>query len=354
MEKPNKPWRPTGNLKVLAWETTGACPLACLHCRASAVCQREKDELSTAEVKQMLASAAKLGNAIILFSGGEPLLRNDLEEIATEAIKLGHKPVVSCNDGRLLTNERLDSLKQAGIAHFSFSMHSCSEKDHDEFVRTPNAYKNALLAFSKIKEKGMSFQINTTILPSNYKRLEELKNWVVSCGAAAWHLFFIVPMGRAAKTGSSIQISNKETDEVLRYIAENSDNWEIPIKVTCAPQYSRIRAELAAKGKIKPIQPHASRSCMAGGGFLFVSRKGEVKPCGYFDLSVGSIREKPLDEIYNESPTLVSLRNSDKLEGKCGSCPFKLMCGGCRARTYANTGNLLGEDSSCEYRFARQ
>ncbi len=354
METHKMSFKPSGALKVLAWETTGACPLACLHCRASAVCEREKDELTTNEAKQMLASAAKLGNAIIIFSGGEPLLRDDLEEIAIEAVKLGHKPVVSCNDGRLLTDERLDSLKQSGISHFSFSIHSSSKEDHDSFVRTKDAYNNALEAFKRIKQHNMSFQINTTILPSNYRIIDDLKDWVISLGASAWHLFFIVPMGRAAETGSSIQISPEETDKVLRYVAENSDNWGIQVKVTCAPQYSRIRAELASQGKIKKIPPHLSRSCMAGGGFLFVSRKGDVKPCGYFELSVGNIREKSLENIYNSSPVLVAMRNSDSLEGKCGECPFKRMCGGCRARSYAITGNYLASDDSCTYRYTKK
>lgn len=349
MNNSKSQWRPSGALKVLAWETTGACPLACLHCRASAICEREKDELTTDEANKMLESAAHLGNAIIIFSGGEPLLRSDLEEIASKAVKLGHKPVVSCNDGRLLTDDRLDSLKSAGIKHFSFSMHSNIKSEHDEFVRTDGAYDNALKAFERIKNHGMSFQINTTILPSNYSKLEELRKWVISIGASAWHLFFIVPMGRAAETGSSILISPSDTDKVLHYIAENSDNWEIPVKVTCAPQYSRIRAELASQGKIKTVSPHSSKSCMAGSGFIFVSRKGDVKPCGYFELSVGNIREKPLDIIYNESTILASLREPQNLEGKCGICPFKRMCGGCRARTYAVTGNYLSGDESCNY-----
>lgn len=340
------------SLRVLAWETTRACTLACPHCRASAVTQRNDEELSVDEAYSMLESAAKIGPAIIILSGGEPLLRNDLELIAKRAVELGHHPVVSCNDGSLLTDERLCSLRESGITHFSFSMHSENEAVHDEFVKVKGAFKNALLAFDRIKKHGMSFQINTTILPTNHNRIEEFKDWVVSLNASAWHLFFIVPMGRAAETGSGILISPDETEAVLNYVAQNSDNWQIPVKVTCAPQYSRIRAELAAANKITPQKGHhrhqSARSCMAGNGFVFVSYKGDVKPCGYFDLMVGNIRETPLDKIYTQNEILKNMRTPEKLEGICKDCNYNKICGGCRARSYAVTGNYMAGDTTCK------
>jgi radical SAM protein with 4Fe4S-binding SPASM domain len=341
-------------LRVLAWESTRACTLACPHCRASAVVNRDDDELSTQEAIAMLESAAQLGSAIIILSGGEPLLRDDLEIIAKKALELGHRPVVSCNDGSLLTDERLASLKEAGIRHFSFSMHSEKAQEHDDFVRVAGTYKQALAAFQRIKNHGMSFQINTTILPSNFDRLEEFKNWVVGLGASAWHLFFIVPMGRAAETGGAILIGAEETEQVLRYVALNSDDWEIPVKVTCAPQYSRIRAELLRAGELRPGgggARHPSRSCMAGAGFVFVSYRGEVKPCGYFSLVVGNVRERSLADIYENSPILEDMRTPEKLEGICDGCPYNRICGGCRARSYAETGNYMAGDTLCQRDF---
>lgn len=330
-------------LRVLAWETTRACPLACPHCRAAAVDHRDPGELTTAEAIEMLASAAEIGPAIVILSGGEPLLREDLEEIAVAAVKQGHRPVVSCNDGRLLTDERLTSLAAAGIRHFSFSMHSELEADHDNFVRVNGAFKEALLAFARIKAHGLSFQINTTILPTNSQRLEQIKNWVVSLGASAWHLFFIVPTGRAAQGGSEVDLSQKEIEKVLHYVASESDNWPLPVKVTCAPQYAQIRAAL---GKDPGSR---GRSCMAGSGFVFISWKGEVKPCGYFDLVVGNIREKTLSSIYRDSSELKDMRTPEKLTGVCGVCRFNKVCGGCRARAYAVHGSFLAEDPNCNY-----
>ena len=330
-------------LRVLAWETTKACPLACPHCRASAVEKRDPDELSTEEGYRMLESAAEAGKSIIILSGGEPLLRQDLELLVAKAVELGHRPVVSCNDGSLLTDERIKSLSKAGVKHFSFSMHSEIEKNHDIFVRKAGAYKNALQAFQRIKDNGLTFQINTTVLPSNYKNLDNIMEWAVSLGASAWHLFFVVPTGRASEGGSEVTLSKEETNKVLEHISDLADQNRIPIKVTCAPQYSQIRA---SKGK-----PSGSRgrSCMAGNGYIFVSWKGDVKPCGYFDLTVGNVREKPLAEIYKNSKLLVDMREQTKLNGTCGQCKFKTICGGCRARAFAVNKDYMSTDPNCKF-----
>ncbi|MFZ5951738.1 MAG: radical SAM protein [Candidatus Rifleibacteriota bacterium] len=332
-----------GPLRVLAWESTRACTLACPHCRAAAVDCRDPEELNTNEVFSMLEGAAKIGPALIILSGGEPLLRQDLEQIAARAIELGHRPVVSCNDGRLLDEQRIRSLAAAGIRHFSFSMHSSDRAAHDEFVRVPGTYDEALRAFSRIRENGLSFQINTTILPTNADRLPELKDWVLGLKASSWHLFFIVPTGRASSNSDEIKLSQGQIDNVLRYVAAESDDWGIPVKVTCAPQYARIRMEM---GKDPGSR---GRSCMAGSGFAFVSYRGEVKPCGYFDLIVGNIREKPLDQIYLQSKELADMRTPAKFSGVCQKCRYNVVCGGCRARAYAVTGSFLAEDPNCDF-----
>lgn len=330
-------------LRVLAWESTRACTLACPHCRASSVFTRDPNELTTLEAFSFLESAAKIGSAIIILSGGEPLLRNDLEEVAKKAIQLGHRPVVSCNDGSLLTDERIKSLASSGIKHFSFSMHSADKAEHDRFVRVKGTYNHAMAAFERIKSHGLSFQINTTVLPTNYNKIEEIKNWVVSLGASSWHLFFIVPTGRAQFESSETRLDQKQINAVLRYVAAESDDWPVPVKVTCAPQYARIRQEL---GKSTGA---GGRSCMAGRGFVFVSYTGEVKPCGYFDKVLGNIRETPLDKIYLESPELNDMRDAEKLLGACGKCRYREICGGCRARAFAVHGNYMAEDPNCDF-----
>ncbi|NLM18308.1 MAG: radical SAM protein [Candidatus Riflebacteria bacterium] len=328
-------------LRVLAWETTHACTLACPHCRAKASLEPAENELTTAEAFVMLESAALLGTKMLILSGGEPLLRKDLEEVAVKACELGIKPVVSCNDGRLLSDDRLESLKKSGINHFSFSMHSEDEEEHDKFVRVENTYNEALKAFERIKKHGMSFQINTTVLPVNYKKLESLKDWVKSLGASAWHLFFLVPMGRAEENLNETSLDKSAVNEVIKWLAHNSDNFGISTKITCAPQYAAARDALGYPAESR------GRSCMAGKGFLFVGKTGDVKPCGYFEKSCGNIRQQSLEEIYRTSEPLLRIRNPELLQGFCSKCKMKVVCGGCRARALAVNGDLMAEDPNC-------
>ncbi|MFZ2960440.1 MAG: radical SAM protein [Candidatus Ozemobacteraceae bacterium] len=364
------PLRP---LSLLAWETTRACPLSCRHCRASAVCEREPDELTTEEGKKLLSEAATLGpHVIVIMSGGEPLLRPDLEELAAAGTAAGLTVVVSGNDGEMLTEQRIASLKKAGVRRFSFSIHDESEAAHDAFTGRPGTLAAAIAAFERLKAAGMGFQINTTVLPHNQDRLDRLFERVQAWGAAAWHLFFTVPTGRALEIGGS-ELDPASTERVLHWIADAEDSGKIPMKVTCAPQYARIRAQrhvTSSHGRspdqqsghesVQPMSeakppmvhpqghPHTrGRGCMAGDGFTFVSSTGDVKPCGYFDLIAGNVRQTPFNEIYRSSPLLAKVRDIEHLTGPCGSCGFRSCCGGCRARAFARTGDPLATDESC-------
>lgn len=339
---------PTGEfrkLQLLAWETTQACSLACPHCRASACPIRPAGELTTDEGRKLLHEAARVGPGIVILSGGEPLLREDLEELAAAATENGQIPVVSTNDGAMLTAERIVSLKQAGVKRFSFSIHGPTPDIHDPFVGRPGAFAQACNAFERLKAEGVEFQINTTVMHANCEKLAEMHRYAVERGAAAWHLFFIVPMGRAAGPGSTSMLDDQGVERVLEWVARCADASPVPIKVTCAPQYARVRARLG----LKPVGH--GRGCMAGDGFAFVSSRGDVKPCGYFEKTVGNVRERPFDELYREAPLFDDLRNLELLGGRCGRCPFKRLCGGCRARALAVEKDHLAADPTCTYDF---
>jgi radical SAM protein with 4Fe4S-binding SPASM domain len=332
-------------LQLLAWETTRACPFACPHCRASAVHQPESGELSTQEGFTLLADAAKVGPGIVILSGGEPLLRPDLEAIAREGTKLGHMMVISGNDGRLLTDERIHALKDAGVRRFSFSVHSPVPAEQDHFLARPGAFEDMRQAFLRLEQAEIPFQINTTVLPGNHRRLPEMLEAVKTLRAAAWHLFFVVKTGRAIDHPAETELSDADTETVLHWAAEVFDTPGVPpMKITCAPQHSRIFAQ---KGKKLPGH---GRSCMAGDGFAFVSSFGQVKPCGYFDAIAGSIREQSFDHIYRDSVLFNRLRDLNQLTEQCGDCEFKRICGGCRARALAVSGNDMGGDPACNYR----
>jgi len=330
-------------LHLLAWETTQACSLACPHCRASACPTRPTGELTTEEGKKLLREAARVGPGIVILSGGEPLLREDLEELAAAAVANGQTPVVSTNDGAMLSLERIASLKAAGVKRFSFSIHGPTADFHDPFVGRIGAFSQACGAFKRLHEAGVEFQINTTVMHANCEKLAEMHVFAVHSRAVAWHLFFIVPMGRAAGDATGSMLDDQAVERVLEWVAGIADASPIPIKVTCAPQYARIRAKLGFR------QAGYGRGCMAGDGFAFVSSRGDVKPCGYFDRTVGNVREQAFDELYREAPLFTDLRNLDRLEGRCGGCPYKRLCGGCRARALAMEGNHMAGDPTCTF-----
>lgn len=330
-------------LHLLAWETTQACSLACPHCRASACPTRPAGELTTDEGRKLLREAARVGPGIVILSGGEPLLRDDLELLAAAAAANGQTPVVSTNDGAMLTAARIDSLKAAGVKRFSFSIHGPSADFHDPFVGRPGAFAQACEAFERLAAAGVEFQVNTTVMHANCEKLAEMHAFAVARKAVAWHLFFIVPMGRAAGNTTGAMLYDKGVEQVLEWVAKIADDSAIPIKVTCAPQYARIRARLGLR------QATHGRGCMAGDGFAFVSARGDVKPCGYFERTAGNIRETPFDTLYRESALFADLRDLDRLEGRCGDCPYKRLCGGCRARALAVEGNYMAGDPTCTF-----
>lgn len=335
--------KPSGKLVLLAWEMTRACGFACPHCRASNLPDREQGELSTEEGAKLLREAAKVGPGIIILSGGEPLIRQDLEQLAKIGTEAGHIVVVACNDGRLLTDARIKSLKESGVKRFSFSMHSHRPEVYDTFMGIKGTFQHALDAFKRLQSHGMGFQVNTTVLPNNHKDLPAILQFAKDVGAAAWHTFFVVSTGRA-EGKSGLDLTDQQTEEVLTWIANIIDEPnQIQMKVTCAPQFNRILVKMGKK------LPRAGKSCMAGDGFAFVSSHGDVKPCGYFDVIAGNVRKQPFDEIYSKSPLFLTLRDSTKLEDKCGFCEYRMVCGGCRARAYSQSGNYMSVDPSCSY-----
>lgn len=330
--------------KLLAWETTRACLFTCSHCRASAIPRPMPDELNLEEGRRLMADAAQLGPWIIILSGGEPLLRPDLEDLARAGIDNGHTVVVACNDGHLLSEDRISSLKSAGVRRFSFSMHFPQATGQDHFLGRAGAFDENVAAFARLQKAGIGFQINTTVLPANRLILPQILEKAKSWGASAWHLFFVVPIGRAGENtpeAASTFLNDQETEEVLNWVAETADEAGIPVKVTCAPHYARVRAQ-----KRKAV-PHGGAGCMAGRGFAFVSSTGEVKPCGYFDQVLGNVREQPFNRIYSESPLLQSFRQPEGLKGSCGACAYRNLCGGCRARANARHGDPLASDPAC-------
>lgn len=318
---------------IVAWESTGACNLSCSYCRASAGPAPSADELSTGEIKGLIKEIAPMG-AMLIISGGEPLLRQDVFEVARYAADSGVRVSLASN-GTLITPEIVDRILLSGISRVSISLDGASAGTNDA-TRGRGSFDLALRGIRALSGR-VEFQINMTITPSNIDELDSLLDLAEREGAAAAHIFFMVPTGR----GRGVEIIPPEIQRsLLERIA--SEERSIEIRPTCAPQYGRVLME-------KRKSHERAGGCIAGIRFVFVSRTGDVFPCGYFPVSAGSIRERSFSEIWRSSPLLNDLRER-KLKGRCGSCDYVRICGGCRARAYALTGDYLDEDPACAWR----
>lgn len=315
---------------IIAWELTAACNLSCQYCRASASHEPDQGELDTDEAKRFVESIAPRKPMLIL-SGGEPLLRPDLFQIIRLAVSLGIRVSLASN-GTLITPELAKEIADSGVSRVSISLDGADATMHD-LGRGQGSFKRSIRGIENLRGR-VDFQINFTVTQKNQSELIRIFDLAEKLGAAALHIFFLVPTGRGREEDV---ITPVRQEEMLRQIEGEMDRRTLEVQVTCAPQYARLK---------RPGHGRGSGGCLAGRRFVFVSRKGEVYPCGYLPLRVGSIREKNFIEIWENSPELQALREG-RLKGKCDRCEFSRSCGGCRARAYALTGDYLQSDPSC-------
>ena len=314
---------------IVAWEVTAACNLSCGYCRASASSQPDADELSTEEALSFLGSIAALQPMLIL-SGGEPLLRPDIFQIARHARALGMRVSLASN-GTTITPQVADEIAASGISRVSISLDGTTPEKHD-LIRGKGCFQAAMRGIENLRGK-VDFQINNTLTCKNESDVAAIFDLAQRVGARALHFFFLVATGRGREADL---ISPERQEQLLREIDRERALRPLEVRVTCAPQYARIA---------RPGRGRAG-GCLAGKNFVFVSRRGDVYPCGYFPLLVGNIREKNFIEIWENAAQLRALRERN-LKGKCGRCSYSSICGGCRARAYAKTGDFLEEDPAC-------
>ena len=339
-------------LRLLAWEVTRRCNLACLHCRAAAGSGPYPDELTTAEGKKLLEDLATMGQVVVILTGGEPLLREDIFDLTAYGNDLGHRMVMAVN-GTLLTSAIAARLKDAGIQRVSISIDGATAASHDRLRAVEGAYAGALTGIAACREAGLPFQINTTVTRANRLELPAIHALALKLGAAAHHVFVLVPTGRGELIREEL-VTPEEYEETLNWLLARQKDGELFIKPTCAPQYYRLwRQDAASRGEPITAATHGmeamTKGCLGGQGFAFVSYKGEVQPCGYLELVAGNIRETPFPQIWANSELFQQLRRVDDYHGKCCACQYRKVCGGCRARAYALTGDVLGEDPICPY-----
>ena len=357
------------------WEVTQSCDLACKHCRAAAQPIPHPDELTNAEGKALIDQIADMHIPIFVFTGGDPLKRKDLFELISYAAQKGVQVAVTPSATPLLTREAIFKMKEAGLVRLGISLDGSTPEIHDAFRGLPGAWARTIQAIEWANEAGIPIQVHSTISRHNVQDLDGLCNLFEKLAIVMWNVFFLVPVGRGQLDDL---LSGEEFEQVFSKIYELSQRANFQIKTTEAMHYRRylLQHNLEEKkvghghghpGASRPAaalayesgaptadaatrtKAWATRRVNDGKGFMFISHVGNVYPSGFLPIHAGNIRETPLADIYRNAPIFKALRDTGKLEGKCGACEFKEICGGSRARAYALTGDPLAQEPCCIY-----
>jgi len=345
---------------VIAWEVTYACAYACVHCRADAQHQRHPEELSTGEARGLIDRLAEFGHPILIFTGGDPMMRPDLEELIAYATKKGLRCSLTPTATALPTAERLQSVQEAGIRRIALSLDSSDPEVHDDFRKVKGSWKRTMNILRNAQEVGLSVQVNTTVTTFNIDTLQEMVPFIEEVEAVQWSVFFMVPTGRAEVKW---MISPEQHERTFHWLYDLSQQAPFDIKGTAAPMYRRVaiqrrREEVGQDQEVtfqgagfqyddglnRPI-----RGVNDGNGFLFISHKGEIMPSGFLPLSAGNVKTDDVVEVYRDHQLFRELRNVALLKGRCGVCEYRDVCGGQRGRAYGVTGDYLETDPACIY-----
>lgn len=342
--------------RLVAWEVTRSCNLNCVHCRAAANCGPYHGELAREECFRVLDEIAAVAKPIVILTGGEPLLREDIWDIASHGTEIGLRMVMATN-GTLVTPRIVERMKSSGIKRVSISLDGASAARHDAFRKVQGAFEGALAGIENLRNGGVEFQINTTVTKSNMEEIQELLDLAIGLGAAAHHLFLLVPTGRAKEMVDQ-EIDAEEYEKLLRWFYRKGREVPIHMKATCAPHYYRIlRQEAHLRGEKVDFDTYGldavTRGCLGGTSFCFISHVGIVQPCGYLELKCGDLKESSFGEVWNGSDVFKRLRDLSAYKGKCGVCEYLKFCGGCRARAFESTGDYMSEEPLCMHRPAR-
>jgi radical SAM protein len=336
------------------WETTIACDLACQHCRADAIHQRDPLELTTAEGRALLEDVKSMGSMVIL-TGGDPMKRPDLFDLIAYGRELGLAVSITPSTTPTLTREAVARFRELGVAALGLSVDGPTAAVHDAFRGVPGTFERSLAALAWAREFGLPVQVNTTVTAETLPHLPALYALLRDTAAPPvrrWSLFLLVPVGRGAALGIP---SAQEVEGLFEWVYDVGAGAPFHVSTIEAPHYRRywIQRKLADGMPAAALGAAAKRMGFGvrdGNGVVFVSHRGDVYPAGFLPHPLlGNVRQRPLSEIYREAPALRQLRDMDALVGKCGECDFRWACGGSRARAYTMTGDPMGTDPFCAY-----
>jgi radical SAM protein len=345
---------------TIAWEVTRACAYACVHCRADAQHQRNPNELTTEEAYQLIDRLADFGHPILIFTGGDPMMRRDLFDLIAYATQKGLRCSLTPTATALPTVERLQKAKEAGIRRIALSLDAPRPEVHDDFRKVPGSWQRTMDILHRAQDVGLSVQVNTTIAKHNADVLPEMVPFIEDVGAVQWSLFFLVPTGRAM---IEQMISAEEHEKIFNWLYDLSKTAPFDIKATAAQMYRRVAIERkkAETNSEKPVTfqgagfqytdglNRPTKGVNDGNGFLFISHTGSIEPSGFLPISAGNVRNDDVVDVYRNAPLFRDLRDYNKLKGRCGICEYRDVCGGQRGRAYGVTGDYLETDPACVY-----
>lgn len=345
---------------TIAWEVTRACAFACKHCRADAQHQRDPNELTTEEAYRLIDHLAEFGSPILIFTGGDPMMRRDLFNLIAYATQKGLRCSLTPTATALPTVDRLKQAKKAGIRRIALSLDAPTPDTHDEFRQVSGSWERTMRILHNAKEVGLSVQVNTTVSTFNVDQLPEMVPFIQEVEAVQWSVFFLVPTGRAQ---AQYMVSPQKHEEVFNWLYDLSQQAPFDIKATAAPMYRRVaiqRKKALATGD-QPVTfqgagfqyadglHRPTKGVNDGNGFLFISHLGQVMPSGFLPIDCGNVRDQDIVNIYRNHIVFKDLRNYEKLKGKCGLCDYRDVCGGQRGRAYGVTGDYMETDPACAY-----
>ena len=340
--------------KWIAWEVTQKCNLKCVHCRCSSDEASSEGDFSAEEGKKLLTEIAQFSKPVVVLSGGEPLLRKDIFELADFGSSLGLRMCMATN-GALVDDEMCRKMRQADIKMVSLSLDGSSAAIHDDFRQCPGAFDGVIRAAEAFRRNGQKFLINSSFTKRNQADIPEVFRLAKSLGATAWYMFMIVPTGRGEEIMNEL-ISKDDYEEILEWHYQQEKNEDaILMRPTCAPHYYRVAPQRAkAEGvtferRSLSFSTGGGKGCIAAQSICLIDCFGNVKPCSYFPRIAGNVKETPFREIWQNSSLFQELRDFKSYKGKCGECEFLNVCGGCRARADAVHGDYMAEEPFCNY-----
>ena len=342
-------------LRLVFWELTARCNLKCIHCRAEAQTERQEDELSTEKCFAVIDELCGFSSPILILTGGEPLYRDDIFDIARYAAGKGLRVALATN-GTLVNEKVAEQIKESGIKRVSISLDGANPQTHDSFRMIPGSFESAFNGIKNLQKEGIEVQINTTIARHNEDEVKDILDLALNNDIKALHIFMLVPVGCGIQIADSQMLDKQKYEDILSWFYDKTMELRgrIELKATCAPHFFRIMHKRAKdEGITISPQTHGmaavTKGCLAGSGVMFISRKGVVQPCGYLPVQAGNITKESVSEIWNGSEVFLNLRDTGLLKGKCGICEYKKVCEGCRARAYYEKGDYMEEEPYCIY-----